>query len=47
MSEYDLERFVDAQDADGIYERALRELRAGLPTFPERRPGRSSARPTR
>lgn len=29
MSEFDLTRFVDAQDADGTYERALRELRAG------------------
>lgn len=27
--EYDLQRFVDAQDADGIYDRALRELRSG------------------
>jgi uncharacterized protein (DUF1810 family) len=26
---YDLERFVAAQDADGTYERALAELRAG------------------
>lgn len=26
---YDLTRFIDAQDADGTYERALRELRAG------------------
>jgi uncharacterized protein (DUF1810 family) len=26
---YDLQRFVDAQAADGIYERALDELRAG------------------
>lgn len=26
---FDLDRFVDAQDADGAYERALAELRAG------------------
>jgi uncharacterized protein (DUF1810 family) len=29
---YDLERFVTAQDADGIYRRALTELRAGRKT---------------
>jgi uncharacterized protein (DUF1810 family) len=29
---YDLERFVDAQDAGGTYERALAELRAGRKT---------------
>jgi uncharacterized protein (DUF1810 family) len=29
---YDLERFVDAQDADGTYERAVGELRAGHKT---------------
>jgi uncharacterized protein (DUF1810 family) len=29
---YDLERFVDAQDADGTYERAVGELRAGRKT---------------
>jgi uncharacterized protein (DUF1810 family) len=29
MSEDDLDRFVRAQDADGTYETALRELRAG------------------
>ncbi|MBL8552693.1 MAG: DUF1810 domain-containing protein [Phenylobacterium sp.] len=26
---FDLERFVDAQDADGVYDRALAELKAG------------------
>ena len=26
---FDLRRFVDAQDADGTYDRALQELRAG------------------
>jgi uncharacterized protein (DUF1810 family) len=26
---FDLDRFVEAQDADGVYERALAELRAG------------------
>ncbi len=29
---FDLERFVRAQDADGTYERAIRELRAGRKT---------------
>jgi len=29
MEQYDLQRFVDAQDRGGTYERALAELRAG------------------
>jgi uncharacterized protein (DUF1810 family) len=29
---HDLQRFVDAQDGGGIYERALAELRAGQKT---------------
>src|SRR4051794_33511370 len=29
MATYDLERFVEAQDGDGTYDRALAELRAG------------------
>ena len=43
MSDPDLQRFVDAQDRGGTYERALRELRAGQKTshwmwfvFPQR-----------
>ena len=29
LSRHDLDRFVDAQEADGTYDHALRELRAG------------------
>ena len=32
MDPHDLQRFVDAQDAGGTYERALTELRAGRKT---------------
>jgi uncharacterized protein (DUF1810 family) len=32
MDTYDLQRFVDAQEEGGTYERALSELRAGRKT---------------